>query len=123
MYIVYNNNNAIDSLRSKYLVLELDTFEINGNEPLTAFAVVDSSHIPFDEIPKMEEHKELHANLIKNYRQQNWNYCRQAMEHLRGKFRGELDTFYDELEKRIAELEKVDLGDDWTGNVVTSQSG
>ena len=44
MYIVYENDN-MDLLRSKYLVLELDTIEFLDGKTVKAFAVVDSSTI------------------------------------------------------------------------------
>jgi len=125
MYIVYETNNAIDSLRSKYLVLELDTIEFSeGDEVKTvkAFVVIDTAHIPLEEISKMENLKELHENLIKNYHLQNWNFCLQAMEHLTGSFKGEVDTFYDALTSRIKVLENEVLPEDWTGNVLTTQT-
>ena len=31
-----------------------------------------------------------------------YNYCKQCIEHLTGKFGGEVDTFYEEIAKRIA---------------------
>ena len=122
MYIVYETNEAIDSLRSKYLVLELDTIEFSNGKSIKAFAVVDTEHTVLEEISQLENLKNLHEHLIKNYRSQNWNFCRQAMEHLHGKFKGELDTFYDALEERIALLETEILPEDWTGNVITTQT-
>ncbi len=117
MYIIYNTTNNLDKLRSKYLIMELDTLEFNDGVK-TAYAVVDSEHIPLPDIPKIPELTELHANLIKNYRLQNWNYCIQAMEHLSGHFQGELDSFYEELTNRIDVLKESVIADDWTGNVM-----
>jgi hypothetical protein len=50
----------------------------------------------------------------------NWKYCRDAIEHLQGKWRGELDSFYDTLLDRIKDFEIVDPGSDWTGIVTRS---
>jgi hypothetical protein len=123
MYIVYEHNNEIDSLRSKYLVLELDTLEFSGGKTVKAFVVIDREHIPLEQMPHVESLVDLHEHLIKNYRLQNWNYCRQAMDHLRGKFKGEVDTFYDALAERITILENgKELPEDWTGNVITEQT-
>jgi len=122
MYIVYETNNAIDSLRSKYLVLELDTVEFSGGKTVRTFAVIDSEHILFQEIPVLKNLTELHGNLIKNYRLQNWNYCEQAMEQLVGSFKGNLDTFYTDLAERIAVLKDTTTSADWTGNILTEQT-
>jgi len=119
MYIVYDTNNDLNALRSKYLVLELDTVEINENT-LTAYAVVDAENVILQEITMLDKLKELHENLIKNYRLKNWNYCNNAIEHLKGKFKGELDSFYEELDARIAQLKDIELSDDWSGNIKTA---
>jgi len=123
MYIVYETNDAIESIRCKYLVLELDTLEFSGGETVRTFAVIDNEHIVFQEIPMIESIQELHCNLIKNYRLQNWNYCKQAIDHLAGNFKGELDSYYEVLLDRISVLEDVTTSDDWTGNILTEQSG
>lgn len=118
MYIVYDtNHDEVQRLRSKYLVLELDTLEFPDGKIVKALAVVDSEHIPLQEINMLENLKDLHANLIKNYHLKNWNYCRQAIDHLNGKFKGELDTFYHELLERISILEEATIAEDWSGNI------
>jgi hypothetical protein len=118
MYIVYETDNNLEQLRSKYLVLELDTIEFPDGRTVTAFAVVDSNHIPFQEVTMLADLAEQHAYLMKNYKLRNWYYCTQAVDHLRGRFKGELDTFYDVLVARIAQLESSDVSEDWTGTVL-----
>jgi hypothetical protein len=56
--------------------------------------------IPITELSTVESLKDLHANLITNYAKQDWNYCEQAIEHLMGKWGGEVDSFYMELKTR-----------------------
>jgi hypothetical protein len=58
--------------------------------------------------------------MMLEYRQRNWNYCEQALEHLLGKWCGELDSFYQELSTRIAQLKETKLSDDWTGIVINT---
>lgn len=119
MYIVYDTDNNLKQLRSKYLVLELDTIEITEGKSVTAYAVVDNSKIPLQDMGRITEYMDLHANLIKNYRLQNWDYCEQAMGHLMGCFKGEIDSFYEELVIRIAALREATIADGWTGNIIT----
>jgi hypothetical protein len=122
MYIVYDtNHNELNLLRSKYLVLELDTLEFLDGKVMTAHAVVDSEHIPLQEVNLIENLRDLHTNLIKNYHLRNWDYCKQAIDHLTGKFRGELDTFYSEMFERIEVLEQANLAEDWTGNIILTE--
>lgn len=120
MYIVLDKENAIEQLRSKYLLLELDTLDIPGEGPVTSYAVISSENITLEEVQVLHKLEELHTALMKNYRKKDWNFCRQAIEHLRGKFKGEIDSFYDELEKRINELAEIDLPESWTGNVIVN---
>ena len=42
------------------------------------------------------------------------------MEHLQGKWNGELDTFYTVLTERIQDLKTQSLGDEWSGIVLRS---
>jgi hypothetical protein len=63
----------------------------------------------------IEQFLELHKNLMKNYRLQNWKFCEDALEHLTGKWNGELDTFYNEVNRRIQLYKVNDPGPEWDG--------
>ena len=117
MYIVYETGNDINELRSKYLVLELDTLELSDGNTIATYAVVDKDCIVLQEITILDNLKRLHEGLIRNYHKRNWKYCRDAIEHLQGKFKGELDSFYAEFLTRIEILENAELPSDWTGNI------
>jgi len=110
MHIIFKNN-AID-LDQKYTVLDLDTFSLPDGSKHTACCVVEN--IPILELGAIDSLKELHANLMANYAKKDWNYCEQALEHLIGKWGGELDSFYAEMQTRIALLKTRDLDDSWT---------
>lgn len=109
----------LDELRDKYTVLELDTFQLppDGHRA-TAYALVDN--IPINEMVRLEEFIDLHHNLMKNYRQRNWQYCEDAIEHLMSFWNGELRTFYETLFSRIAVLKTQNLGADWDGSIIKS---
>lgn len=116
MNIILGREN-IQEAQDKYTVLELDTLLINGSsDPVTAYCLVEQ--VPIDQIAGIDQFRDLHNNLIKNYRQQNWKFCEDALEHLRGKWGGELDSFYMELGSRIADLKQQDLDASWTGTIV-----
>ena len=66
------------------------------------------------------EFVELHENLMREYRNQNWKYCEDAMDHLKGHWHEELDTFYAELHERIQTLKTQSLPDDWNGFILKS---
>ena len=110
MNIIFKKNlTAIDQ---KYTVLDLDTFSLPDGSTHTACCILEN--IPINEMAITENLKELHANLILNYGQRNWNYCEQAIEQLMGKWGGEVDSFYNELANRINHLKTQDLDDTWT---------
>lgn len=89
---------AAEKLEENYTVLELETFVKDG-ETITAFCIVDQ--VPIMELPLLESHKQLHADFLTEYKKGNYDFCREAATHLRGKFNGDLDSFYDELLARI----------------------
>jgi hypothetical protein len=110
MNIIFKENSA--EISKKYTVLDLDTFSIPDGSAHTVCCVVENT--PITELAELEDLKELHANLIENYGKQNWNSCEQAIEHLVGKWGGEVDSFYKELQQRIEILKNMTLPNDWT---------
>jgi len=115
MYIIVGEEAAA-KVDNKYLVFELDTILYKEDSaPVKSYCVVDNEHVPLIEVNRIGELQELHQNLIKNYHERNWNFCLQAIEHLKGKFRGELDTFYDDMEKRCGVFTQFEPPADWTG--------
>ena len=115
MNIIFGREHAAE-LSNTYTVLELDTIRIgNAGPELVAFCVVESVSIL--DMPKLESMKNLHSNLLVEYKKKNWNYCEQALEHLMGFWGQELDTFYTNLSERIADYKLNDPGDDWSGIV------
>ena len=118
MNIIFGDNVA-DQAREKYTVLELDTFVFEQKDiTATAYAVVEQ--VSLQEMINIERFKELHANLMLEYRKRNWKYCEDAIGHLQGRWNTELDTFYTEIYDRIQSLKAQSLPDNWNGFVVKS---
>jgi len=118
MNIIFGDNVA-DQAREKYTVLELDTFVFEQKDiTATAYAVIE--RVPLMEMVNIESFKTLHANLMLEYRKRNWKYCEDAIEHLRGKWNGDLDTFYTELYERVQTLKDQILSDSWSGTIARS---
>ena len=116
MHIIFGNDQGLDE---KYTVLELDTIQIGKDGPeRTAYCIVEN--IPIEELPALETFKELHATLLKEYRNQKWNDCDRIIAQLMGKWGKELDSFYIELSSRIAGLRTQTLDDSWTGVIEKS---
>jgi len=132
MNIIFGDH-VVNAAKEKYTILELDTFKIEGEfesiigpvvartgpvRQITAYALIENT--PLQEMSTLETFKELHSNLMQEYRSQNWKYCEDAMEHLTGKWNGELDTFYTELHERIQTLKTQSLDSTWTGIILRS---
>lgn len=114
---IFFGDNLVNEAKQKYTILELDTFVLpNRDETVTAYCAVDM--IPLQEMPQLESMVALHHNMMIEYRKRNWKYCEDALEHLVGKWRGELDTFYDAFGRRIKELKTQTLADDWSGAIL-----
>lgn len=112
MNIVLGKEN-INIVDDRYISLELDLLKIPGrDEPIAAYCILDP--LPLDALATVDQWRDLHENLIKNYRIRNWNYCEQALEHLAGKWGGQLDTFYQNLNQRVLMLKETDPGPEWS---------
>jgi len=98
MNIIFGQEIA-DEVSSKNLVLELETFEVNG-KLATAYCVVPQEAIPLEEMPQLEVLRELHKAVIVGIKNDDWKMITEGIGHLRGKFKGEMDSFYDEILSR-----------------------
>jgi hypothetical protein len=99
MQLIFGRENA-EKLREKYTVLDLETVEKDGVS-LEVFCLIPGDKINIMELPQLESWVKLHHDFIHGYQTQQYNYCRQCIEHLMGKFNGEVDTFYEEIIRRI----------------------
>lgn len=113
MNIILGTQNIKD-ISDRYVVLELDTLRLAGQtDPVTAYCVLDQT--PLQDMLQLDQWRDLHQNLIKNYRLKNWNFCEQAIEHLRGHWQGDLDSFYDDLLQRVQQLRETEPDEAWDG--------
>lgn len=116
MNIIFASREDAEDLRQKYIVLELDSFRIAGaDDVLTSWCVIDTSSISVTDLPRMTQYVDLHNNMMRNYRERNWKYCEDALEHLVGKWRGDVDSFYVTIEQRVKQYRDMDPGPNWDG--------
>lgn len=106
MQLIFGKNNA-EKLREKYTVLELETIDVEG-KPLEVYCLITAENIGIVDLPTLDQWIKLHNDFLHGYHTKQYNYCRQCIEHLMGKFGGEVDTFYEEILRRINEVEIVD---------------
>lgn len=117
MQVIFGTQQK-ELLGDKFTFLELDTFMQDGlDAPLTAYAVIGADETAVEELSTLDNQTRLHNTMLIEYRKGNWNYCQQALEHLKGKWRKNLDSFYDELDSRINKLSEQKLPDGWDGIV------
>lgn len=99
MQLIFGRDNA-EKLREKYTVLDLEEVEKEGVK-IEVFCLIPAEKIGIGQIADLDNWVKLHNDFLNGYHTQQYDYCIQCMEHLRGKFGGEVDTFYDEIERRI----------------------
>ena len=113
MNIIFGD--AIKNIPEHFIVLELDTFRSPaGNKTATAYCLVES--VALDEFATLESYKKIHADLIKYYKQRQWNYCESAIQGLMGRWRGEVDSFYQDLLARVVAYKQNEPEADWDGS-------
>lgn len=112
MNIVIGEDRAI-GLAARYIVLTLDTFRVDAQtDPVKSFCVIET--VPIDQLAQIEHWQDLHENLIVNYGKKNWDYCLQAIEHLMGRWNGQVDSFYVNLAARITTQMNRAADDTWS---------
>lgn len=110
MKIILGEEN-LSEIEDRYITLELDKFRYQDGNVISAFCLVDQ--VGLGEMFSIEQYLDLHRNLIKNFRERNWKFCEDAIEHLTGQWNGQMDSFYQHLSTRISDLKNQTLDDTW----------
>lgn len=104
MDIIFGRANA-EKLREKYTVLDLETIEKEGHS-IEVFVLIPADKIGIMDLPQLEGWVKLHNDFLEGYKDKHYKFCRDCITELKGKFGGEVDTFYDEILRRINEVEE-----------------
>ena len=105
----------------RYILLELDSIKIAVDQsPVRTYCLIEK--ITLEEIFNIEQCQKLHSKLIENYRKKNWKFCLDAIDHLKGNWNRELDSFYTVLESRILDFQLNDPGEEWNGVIDKTSS-
>ena len=95
MNIIFDAATA-KSMADKYTILELDTVMQSGlPEPITLHALVEVSNV--NELATLPFFKEMHGDMIREYKSGNWQRALELISGLMGQFNGELDNFYENV--------------------------
>jgi hypothetical protein len=113
MKIIFATYEDARSLSDKYTMLELDTLRFQDGVPRTAWCMIGLEDVTLQDMPVIEQFRELHNRMIANYKKRNWKYCQDALEHLQGKWKGDLDSFYQDISNRVDRYSEQDPGPDW----------
>lgn len=117
MKVIFDKNLVQDD---RYTFLELDTVLQPGMlEPVTLYAVIDD--LPLEEIVELEALKVYHSVLIANYKAGNWDRIAEDVKPLMGRFRGELDSFYQNIIDFAADSAKVNKQWDGVRHIVPQE--
>ena len=96
MNVIFNKR-AAEKLNETYTLLPLPPItQTEGDKTITVEpqVVLDMQTIPLQEISSLEQWTSLHKKVVENHIKKDYNFCKQAIEHLMGKFKGELDSYY-----------------------------
>jgi hypothetical protein len=95
MNIIFDAATA-KSMADKYTILELDTVMQPGlPEPVTLHALVEVSNV--NELATLPFFREMHSDMIREYKSGNWQRALELISGLMGQFNGELDNFYENV--------------------------
>lgn len=107
MQIIFGRENA-EKLKEKYTVLDLETITIEDDKTVDVFCLIPAESLSISDLPMLEKYVQLHNDFLNGYAKKEYEYCRQCIGYLRGQFGGEVDTFYDEILRRINEAEQTE---------------
>jgi len=93
MDIIFSRQTA-EELSEKYVVLELEPHVVD-QKILETFCVVDTTKIPLTDYQLLDHWKKLHKEFVQANKEKNQKLCLDLAFHLKGKFGGQLDEFYD----------------------------
>jgi len=98
MQIIFDPK-AVKELENKYTLLPLETIPVE-NQLLEAWCLVPAESL-LNDLGTLELDKQLHAQLLAAIQDDQAELAQGLCEMLLGKFGGELDSFYEEIVKRI----------------------
>ena len=104
MNIVFGRKN-LEALGDKFTSLEVDTVEMGG-EPVECFCIIDIEDMSMPDFQALEETQRLHKQMLDCFRAGDHRIAKDLIEHLKGRLRGHMDSFYESLLSRMEQPAK-----------------
>lgn len=98
MQIVWNQE-VVEQMRKTQTLLELETFVIEG-KPRVTYCVIPADKL-LSELSTLDALSALHNEYLVALKAKDLENCEFLAEQLKGRFGGELDTFYTETITRL----------------------
>ena len=106
-------------VEDEYFVLELDKIAVKGKkEGVHIYTVLASTDV--GAMTEWLMARERHDDMLRYYRQQDWNLAANAVYELQGEFDGQMDHYYEVWLERIAEMREKTLPEGWDGTYVAT---
>jgi len=103
-----------ERVADEYFTIELDCIAVKGKtEGVTIYTVFYNP-----DAGAMAEWilaRDRHNEMLKHYRNQDWNIAANLVNELKGEFDGQMDNYYDQWLERIDEMRGANLPADWDG--------
>jgi adenylate cyclase len=101
-----------DQVKDEYYTLELDCIAVKGKkEGVNIYTVLGKKQ----DVKAKSADRQLHDNMLKLYRQQEFNQAIAACKNLTGRFDGAMDHYYELWVERCEEMKNAKLPKDWDG--------
>lgn len=100
MQIVFKREIA-ELIRDRYTVVELETITRDAEE-IELFCVLPAEKIAFMDLTELESDLNTHGELVAAVKAKDAEKCNNLIPILRGKFGGELDSFYSTVLARFS---------------------
>lgn len=115
MHIIFGD--SVNLIPDSYTVLKLDTIRYAPTQQLIpTWCVVEK--IPLAEFAQAEANRKIHNDLMEQYYQRNWDFCLRAISSLQGAWDKELDSFYEDLKRRVEDLVQNPPDETWDGLLI-----